>query len=107
VAFFDGKAWSGKTRINQGQTGFYPAAASFGPGRVLVVWEDQDKPRGEYMLMMRCFDGSRWGSPSEITRGKAMSRYASLAASGDLVHAIWFGAAAGNNEIFHGLLRSQ
>jgi hypothetical protein len=107
AAFFDGKAWSGQTRVNLGQTGFYPATASYGPGRALVVWEDQDKPKGEYLLMMRCFDGRAWGTPTEIARGRAMSRYASLAPSGDLMHVVWFGMASGDNEIYHCLLRRQ
>jgi hypothetical protein len=105
ASFFDGTAWHDETRVNTGQTGFYPATAHIGEGTLIVTWEDQDKAKGEYMLMMRCFDGGGWGQPSEITRGRAMSRYASLAPAGDSLHLIWFGSASGNNQIFHGLLR--
>lgn len=106
VAFFDGKTWHDKSRLNTGQIGFYPTAACFGPDKVIVAWEDQDK-QGEsvdYLLMMRCFDGKTWGVPAEIARGSNMSRYASLAPAGDTIHAIWFSPFMGNYEIFHATL---
>ena len=105
AAFFDGKTWSKQARVNAGRTGFYPSVASYGPGCLIIVWEDQDLPRSEYLLMMRCYDGSGWSAPAEIARGRTMSRYASLAPGDGLVHAVWFGTASGDNEIYHGLLR--
>ena len=107
--FYDGKAWSGETRVNTGQIGFYPAAAGLGGGGLLVAWEDQDKKQDsvDYLLMMRCYDGLKWGEPIEIARGSAMSRYCSLAPAGSVVHAVWFSPAPGNDEIFYGLLRRK
>jgi len=107
AAFFDGKTWSAPVRVNTGQTGFYPSAVCFGPGKLMVVWEDQDKTRGEYMLMMRCWDRGSWGNPGEIVRGRSMSRYASLFPWGGSVHAIWFGPLGGNNEIYYGVMRGK
>ena len=107
--FFDGKTWHDKSRVNTGQIGFYPTTVCFGPDKAMVVWEDQDK-RGEnvdYLLMMRCFDGKSWGVPAEISRGPAMSRYASLAATAGAVHAVWFSPLGGNREIFHTVLRKK
>jgi hypothetical protein len=112
ASFFDGKAWHDRTRVNTGQTGFYPSCASIGPGRLMVAWEDQRKPTDggdamDYLLLMRCYDGRAWGQPTEIAGGRAMSRYASLAAAGDLVHAVWFSVASGDKEIYRGLFRRQ
>ncbi|MFZ1947851.1 MAG: hypothetical protein WAW06_09935 [bacterium] len=112
ASFFDGKAWHDQVRVNTGQTGFYPSCASTGPGRLMVAWEDQRKPTDgadamDYLLLMRCYDGRTWGEPAEISGGRAMSRYASLAAEEDLVHAIWFSLASGDKEIYRGLLRRQ
>jgi hypothetical protein len=105
--FYDGTKWHDQVRVNTGQTGFYPATASLGGGRLLVAWEDQDKPKSQYLLLMRCFDGRTWGEPTEIARHRAMSRYCSLAPAGTAVHAIWFSPEPGNDEIFYGLLRRK
>jgi hypothetical protein len=109
AAFFDGTSWQAKTRLNTGQIGFYPTTACFGPDKVIVAWEDQDKHADsvEYLLMMRCHDGKTWGAPSEIARGPSMSRYASLAPAGQTIHAIWFSPLMGNSEIFHATLVSK
>lgn len=109
AAFFDGKTWHEKTRVNTGQIGFYPTTACFAPNKVLVVWEDQDKQgqNVDYLLMMRCFDGKTWGVPGEIARGRSMSRYASLAPAGDKIHAVWFSPLTGNYEIFHATLAGK
>jgi hypothetical protein len=104
AAFFDGKAWSEPVRVNAGRTGFYPAAACFGPGNLIVTWEDQDLEKEQYLLMMRCWDGQTWGAPAEVVRGRVMSRYASLCPWDDRIYAIWFSPVAGNNEIYFGLL---
>jgi hypothetical protein len=112
ASLFDGKAWHDQTRVNTGQTGFYPSCAYIGPGRLMIAWEDQLKPTNggdamNYLLLMRCYDGRTWGDPAEISGGRAMSRYASLAADDGLVHAIWFSNASGDKEIYRGLLRRQ
>lgn len=107
--FFDGKRWYDKVRLNPGQMGFYPTTACYGPNKAIVAWESQDKHRDstDYLLMMRCFDGKTWGAPAEIARGPGMSRYASLAPAGDMIHAIWFSSLMGNYEIFYTKLVSR
>jgi len=107
AAFFDGKTWSQPARVNTGTTGFYSATACFGPGKLIVTWEDQDKESNEYMLMMRCWDGAAWGTPAEVVRARSMSRYASLFPWQRSVYAIWFGPAGSGNEIYFGVLRGK
>jgi hypothetical protein len=105
--FFDGEDWYGQTRVNTGQNGFYATSAKIDGNNLMVAWEDQDRDKGEYLLLMRCYDGRKWSEPADIARGQAMSRYCSLAPARNVVHAIWFSPKFGNDEIFHGLLRRK
>ena len=107
VKFYDGSKWYGQTQIDTGNRAYYPSITAFGSKGAIAVWEEQDRISREFLLLLRCYDGTAWTEPTELVRDTALSRYCSLASAGSSVHAIWFSPKPGNNEIYYGLLRIE
>jgi hypothetical protein len=105
--FCDGNRWYGQVEIDTGNRAYYPSITGLGDGKAIAVWEEQDKASREFLLLLRCYDGTAWTEPTELIRDTALSRYCSLASAGGRVHAIWFSPRPGNNEIYYGLLRTE
>lgn len=107
VKFFDGTEWRDQTRLSGDRPGYYPNITALDEGGLAVVWEERVTEEDGYTLVVRGFDGERWGEPIEIYRHRIMARYASLADHGDFLHALWFSGKSGSNEIYYARLRKK
>jgi hypothetical protein len=107
VKFFDGSDWYGLTRVSGKRAAYYPNVAATPDAGLAVVWEERDVESSEYAIALKCHNGGRWSEPLEIYRQGTAGRYASLSAHEDLLHAVWFSAKDGANEIYYGRLRKR
>jgi hypothetical protein len=104
---FDGDKWYGQVQLDDAEIAYYPNVTRLNAGECAVVWEERDLATSEYMLVLRCYNGSDWSDPLEIYRESMAGRYASMVLNEDELHAVWFSSKMGNDEIFHGLLRRK
>jgi len=104
VKFFDGKDWYGQTKVSREWPGYYPNVSAFGREGVVVGWEERVTGVEQRTVVIRCYDGEEWGDPIEIYRHRRNGRYVSVAAEGDLIHALWFSGKSGPNEIYYARL---
>jgi hypothetical protein len=107
VKFFDGTKWHDQTKVSGDLPGYYPNIITLEEGGLAVIWEERVTAQDQYTLMVRSYDGNRWGDPVEVHRHRAASRYASLADHEDELYAIWFSGKSGDNEIYCARLRKR
>jgi hypothetical protein len=107
VAFFDGRQWYGQTVVSGDRPGYYPNITSLDGGGLVVAWEERVPQEDQHTISIRSFDGENWGPPMEIYRHRVNGRYASVAAHGDVLHALWFSSKSGSNEIYYSRLRKH
>jgi hypothetical protein len=107
VKFFDGNRWHSQVTLNNARMSYYPGMISLPGGELAVAWEGQDIGLGQYSLQLKYFNGKAWSEQAEIYRERYAGRYISLYPYENELHAVWFSATAGNDEIYHGLLRRK
>jgi hypothetical protein len=105
--FFDGKDWYEQTRICREWPAYYPNVAPLNQDGAVVAWEERILGVDMHTVVVRCYDGARWGDYMEIYRHRHNGRYASVAATDDLIHALWFSGKSGSNEIYYARLRKR
>ena len=107
VKFYDGKKWYGEEVVNSSVNGYYPSLVRIADGDFMIVWEEKDVETGTYRIMLRRYRLGRWSQRLEVYREKLAGRYPSLAVQGDELHMVYFSPVAGNDEIYHLLLRRK
>jgi hypothetical protein len=107
VKFYDGTEWTDETMISEDRHAYYPGLTGLEDGSLVVVWEEKNLRTEIWSIMLRCYRSGTWGPAMEIYRERAAGRYPSLATHEGNLHAVWFSAKQGNDEIFHGLLRRK
>jgi hypothetical protein len=105
--FFDGSAWYGETKVNREWPAYYPNVAPLNEDGAVVAWEERISEGNLRTVVVRCYDGEQWGDFIEIYKHRLNGRYASVAAHGDLIHALWFSGRSGSNEIYYAILRKK
>jgi hypothetical protein len=107
VKFFNGTLWHSPAVVSKAFLAYYPSLTPLGEGELAVTWEEKDPPSDNHTIMLSCYRNGEFSEPVTIYRDKAAGRYPSLATYGGDLHAVWFSAKYGNDEIFHGLLRRE
>ena len=107
IALSDGENWHDQTRINREWPGYYPNVAALGREGAVVGWEERVMAVDQHSVVVRCYDGKEWGDPIEIYRHRRNGRYVSVAAHGDLIHALYFSSRSGAKEIYYARLRKE
>jgi hypothetical protein len=107
AAFYDGQDWYGQTVVSAGRQSYYPNVTALDGGGLVVGWEERLQELDLCTIVIRSFDGMRWGEPMEIYRDRINGRYVSVANSGNVLHAFWFSGRSGSNEVYYSRLRKE
>lgn len=87
---------------NSGSLLYRPSVAVSG-SNVHVVWEDVREGNWEIFYKRSGNGGLSWGADIRLTNDPAYSEFASVSASGSIVHVVWTDGRSGfpNNEIYY------
>lgn len=107
VKFFDGDSWYGQSAVDEAKIAYYPSIRALGNDEIGVVWEEKDPEANRYRLILRCWDGKEWSEHLQLYLESMAGRYPSMTCFNNELHAVWFSAKAGNDEIYHGFLRRK
>ena len=97
-----GVTWEADKRLTNDPASSQNASVAVSDSMVHVVWGDfRASANGDIFYKNSADNGATWGQDIQLTENNAVSRRPSIAASGSLVHIVWYDHRSGDNEIFY------
>lgn len=97
-----GTSWGPDVRFSYNDSVSASPSLAVSDSLVHVVWEDGRDGRNREIYHKRSTNGGlTWGPDARLTSNSAGSYRASVAATGYMVHVVWFDRRDGNDEIYY------